>query len=155
MTQPRGGPSHWEFAQHGMPAPPQVLRTHIPAASQKDIVAHDLPWALAIHRPGYALYEQISRANLQLIQTIQHFPALGQQLSVSSPLNDFTVIDDQNTTGVADCRQAMGNYERSPATQKAGQRRLRPDKTPIPPPRDNIKVDIDPDAFLETLRPVA
>jgi len=38
------------------------------------------PWVLTLHRPELQLYHVISFANLQLIQTLQQFPAFGQYL---------------------------------------------------------------------------
>ena len=40
----------------------------------------DAPWPLTLHRPSFALYRRMSNANLQLVSTMQSFPAFGMLL---------------------------------------------------------------------------
>ncbi len=40
----------------------------------------DAPWPLTLHRPSFALYERMSNANVQLVSTMQSFPAFGMLL---------------------------------------------------------------------------
>jgi hypothetical protein len=44
------------------------------------IQQRDAPWPLTLHRPSFALYRRMSNANVQLVSTMQSFPAFGMLL---------------------------------------------------------------------------
>ena len=46
----------------------------------RQIQHRDAPWPLTLHRPSFALYRRISNANVQLVSTMQSFPAFGMLL---------------------------------------------------------------------------
>ncbi|MEP6775540.1 MAG: phosphotransferase [Chloroflexota bacterium] len=50
------------------------------AGTTGHIERRDAPWPLTLHRPNFALYERMSNANVQLVSTVQSFPAFGMLL---------------------------------------------------------------------------
>lgn len=53
-----------------------------PQPATRPLPVRPPPAILSIQRPTLALYQEISHANLQLIQTLQRFPPFGQHLDV-------------------------------------------------------------------------
>ena len=74
------------------------------AGTTGHIERRDAPWPLTLHRPNFALYERMSNANVQLVSTMQGFPAFGMLLDALRARWPEFVVDEAGVLGHYDIK---------------------------------------------------